>query len=1221
MISTSQVQSISEQLAQLLSSTAAAAGNTDLVEQAISVARQLQERSHDLQTPAERRQQVELDRMIQSPHDKATLTQMTDQTFRSREAQRSADQFIHILDVQGIPRFFSPLDRTLLRGFQSFGSYLPGVAMPFVKDKMQQETANVILPAEEQLLSTHLKRRRGEGVRMNVNHLGEALLGERDAQRRLEKYLAVLQRPEIEVISVKISTIYSQISALARKHTVEELSDRIELLFRAAARGEFVRHDGHVVPKFVYLDMEEYRDMHLTADAFMQTLDRPGLEHVHAGIALQAYVPDSYLVEKSLLEWARGRVAAGGAPITIRLVKGANMEMERVEASIEGWPQAPYKRKIDSDANYVRMLHEALLPENRDAVRVGVASHNLFTLAYGLVAAYRADMLDRVQFEMLEGMANHQRRALFEVAQNLLLYAPAAYQDDFISAIGYLVRRLDENTGPDNFLRHAFNVTVESSEWERLEQQFRDSFGRLEVAEKEPRRTQDRRELGGATPQSPDAKFANEPNTDWALLQHSEWAESIIAEWKPRHSERAGEVPLVIAGEEIWDGRDIVSTVDPSRPELVVGRFRSATSEDAERAVQSAVNDNDGWRRKSPGERTEVLYRAADLLAERRGDLLGVMMAEGGKLFTEADPEVSEAIDFCRYYARTAESYHQLPGLQAKGKGVVVVVSPWNFPLAIPCGGVTAALAAGNTVILKAASDTSYIAYEMCRCLWDAGVPKTALQLVGSSRREVSQQLVTHAAVDVVVLTGGTETAAHLLKAKPSLHLLAETGGKNATIVTAMADRDTAIKNVVYSAFGHSGQKCSATSLLILEDEVYHDKSFRDVLCDAVESLRVDSAWNLATRVGPLIRPPRGMLEKGLKELEQGETWAVMPEIGVNDNPHLVSPGVKWNVSPGSLTHCTEFFGPLLGVMCVRTLSEAIEQVNATGFGLTSGLESLDDREHEVWRAGIRAGNLYINRSTTGAIVQRQPFGGMGKSNVGPGIKAGGPNYVAQLMDFDAVDSSTTIETKGKADSSMARELAYAFDDDGSLGLAAAIDSYEQWADREFHQQHDEVELLGEDNFRRYLPVELVRVRVDVSDSPLELLARVAAALVAGSRVVVSSPPLSADSPIAQTVKKLDDVTDEWGAAIEFVEEADEALAKSITEGLAGRVRYASPQRVPALIREAAAEALAYVADQPISTHGRVELLWYLREQSVTNRYHRYGNLGFRSEEQRDEPA
>src|SRR5690606_28583793 len=360
---------------------------------------------------------------------------------------------------------------------------------------------------------------------------GESLLGEEDAQRRLEGYLAVLQRPEIEVISVKISTIYSQISALARRHTVSVLCDRMELLYRAAMRGKFRRADGTEVPKFVYLDMEEYRDMHLTAQVFMQTLARKGLEHVAAGIALQAYIPDSFLVMQALCEFARQRVASGGAPITIRLVKGANMEMERVEASLEGWPQAPYKEKIDTDANYHRMLGYAMQPENRDAVRLGIASHNLFTLAYGLVMAADADMLDRVQFEMLEGMANHQRRALFELVRNLLLYAPACRQEEFINAIGYLVRRLDENTGPDNFLRHAFKVRVGSDDWNRLEQQFRDSFARMDSVSSEPRRKQNRQleaPPGGdpARPrQTPGDDFANEPNTDWSLVHNSTWAE------------------------------------------------------------------------------------------------------------------------------------------------------------------------------------------------------------------------------------------------------------------------------------------------------------------------------------------------------------------------------------------------------------------------------------------------------------------------------------------------------------------------------------------------------------------------------------------------------------------------------------------------------------------------------------------------------------------------
>jgi RHH-type proline utilization regulon transcriptional repressor/proline dehydrogenase/delta 1-pyrroline-5-carboxylate dehydrogenase len=638
---------------------------------------------------------------------------------------------------------------------------------------------------------------------------------------------------------------------------------------------------------------------------------------------------------------------------------------------------------------------------------------------------------------------------------------------------------------------------------------------------------------------------------------------------------------------------------------------------------------------------------------------MGAMIADGGKTLQESDPEVSEAIDFCRFYADSAHYFHELVGANGAGSGdprttaagqdgraiypigVVVVVSPWNFPLAIPCGGVAAGLAAGNSVILKPASDTVLIAYLLCQCFWRAGVPRTALQFAPCSGGTVGQRLVSHEGVDAVILTGGTSTAAEMLRNKPTMNLLAETGGKNATIVTALSDRDQAIKNVLHSAFSHSGQKCSATSLLILESEVYHDARFRAALCDAVESLRVGSAWELPTKVGPLIRPPSGSLETGLKELEPGEEWAVMPRLHVDDNPHLVSPGVKWGVQADSFTHCTELFGPMLGVMEARDLDHAIELVNATGYGLTSGLESLDDREQELWISKVRAGNLYVNRPTTGAIVLRQPFGGMGKSSVGPGIKAGGPNYVVPLMRFDDEQKAATGDRgigapENRDHRDQRSRLCDDLDalrralEDGAAGgqenadrevcrVLGAIRSYARWAEEEFSAMHDHFRLLGEDNFRRYLPVAPMRIRVHADDSLSDIFCRAAAARGAGCRATISSP-IKLNGPAAAAVELLDKLTDTWGAAVEFIEEDDAALADAIRQGRLARVRYAAAERVPRIVREAAAEALQYVADASVSPHGRVELLWYMREQSISHMYHRYGNLGIRAEEARREP-
>jgi RHH-type proline utilization regulon transcriptional repressor/proline dehydrogenase/delta 1-pyrroline-5-carboxylate dehydrogenase len=1192
----------------------------ELVERAIGIARELQERAVELQTPHERRQQSELDRMLRNPSDKATLVQITDQAFRANSPRRNVDQFTHILDVQGVPRFFSPVERALLKGFQSFGSYLPGVAVPLVREHMQRETANVILPAETELLRGHLAQRREQRLRMNVNFLGEAILSEAEARRRLEQYLEALQLPETEVFSIKISTLYSQISPLAREHTIATLCDRLEVLYRTAVRMEFTRADGSIAPKFIYLDMEEYRDMHLTAAVFMRTLDRAGLESVQAGIALQAYIPDSFLTLQEILEWARKRVESGGAPITIRIVKGANMEMERVEASLKNWPQAPYKSKIETDANYKRMLRETLCPENANAVRVGVASHNLFEVGYAFALAEDLNVLDQVQFEMLEGMANAQRRAISERERDLLLYAPIARKQDFTHAIGYLIRRLDENTGPENFLRHAFRLTIDSDDWKQLEEGFRKSVEIINTVESAARRRQNRFGVSALASDAAElfksgatflAAFDNEPDTDFSLVHNSQWAEQIIRDWEPRHSANAAAIPLVIDGEEIRRAPDR-TCADPSRPGLELGRYRNGSTAEIHRAIESAARDSHGWRSLTSADRRKILHAVAHEIRKARADLIGVALANAGKTISEADPEISEAIDFCEFYSLCTEYFSTLSGLAARGQGVVAVIPPWNFPIAIPCGGIAAALAAGNTVILKPATPAVLVAYELCKCFWRAGVSKHALQFVPCPGESGGQILANHASINSAILTGGTETALQMLRRKPDLHLCAETGGKNGTIVTALADRDLAIKNVLHSAFSHAGQKCSATSLLLLESEIYDDPHFKQALTEAAASIQVGSSWDLKTKMGPLIHAPRGDLENALKTLDEGESWALMP-TRVGDSPNLWTPGIKYGVQRGSYSHLTEFFGPVLSVMRFQKLAEAIDLVNQTGYGLTSGLESLDDREQSEWKSGIRAGNLYINRSTTGAIVLRQPFGGMGKSSFGSGLKAGGPNYVAQFMDFSETDTPAT--RSNNSDLREFREAIAASNLKERNRIVRAVESYEHFYKTEFSQQHDHFQLVGQDNFRRYLPIRSIRIRVDESDSGFEIFARCAAARIAGCQQTVSSAPGDRSPALAL----LDQLTDAWAGAIEFVEESDNDLHKAIAAGQIDRLRYAKPGLAPTEVRIASHEANVSLIESPVLAHGRIELLWYFHEQSISFDCHRYGNLGARGNEPRRE--
>jgi RHH-type proline utilization regulon transcriptional repressor/proline dehydrogenase/delta 1-pyrroline-5-carboxylate dehydrogenase len=454
-----------------------------------------------------------------------------------------------------------------------------------------------------------------------------------------------------------------------------------------------------------------------------------------------------------------------------------------------------------------------------------------------------------------------------------------------------------------------------------------------------------------------------------------------------------------------------------------------------------------------------------------------------------------------------------------------------------------------------------------------------------------------------------------MLSSRPDINLLAETGGKDATIVTAMADRDQAIKNVMHSAFGHSGQKCSATSLLILEQEVYDDPAFKKALCDAVSSLHVGSARDLATRVGPLVVPPSGALERGLKELEPGESWAVVPHC-VGDNPGLYSPAVKWDVKPGSFTHMTELFGPVLAVMRARDLDHAIDLVNQTGYGLTSGIESLDEREQARWRERIRAGNLYINRVTTGAVVLRQPFGGMGKSAFGPGIKAGGPNYVAQLMNFtDKAPHGRPVPGRDSRFASLVAALGGENENDSdAVCLLAALASYEDAWQSEFSREHDHFKLLGQHNIRRYLPVGKLMIRVGERADAYKVIAAMAAAWIAGNQVMISlhhevNPVIEA--LLAKCARALD-------GKVTLARHSEQEILQLIEDQAIRRLRMLGEVASNALLL-AAARHYVYVARTPLLASGRVELLWYLMEQSISDNYHRYGNLGEHGAEGRAE--
>lgn len=1143
-----------------------------------------------------------MQKMLKNPMNKIFLIELLDQSFRAHDSNRIANQLEYIFSKYEGTDIFTDFEQLLVWSFRHVGIYMPDISVELFIKYLRQDVSDIVIKGEDYALNKHLQKRREEHTRVNINVIGEMVLGEKEAQSRISKYINALKNPQIDYISIKISTIFSQVTPVAQAWSVGEISHRLEHIYSAAMQNKFVTN-GKEEYKFVNLDMEEYRDINITVDAFMQTLSKEKFYLLEAGIVLQAYLPDTLMNLKKLVTWSKERISKGGVPIKIRLVKGANQEMELTEASLRNWPCVTYLNKAETDANF-KVLMDYLIDEDvAPYVHVGIASHNLFDHAISMLLARQRGVEAYCSAEMLEGMSETAYHVLKEEGLNVILYAPIATKETFTNAIAYLVRRFDENTAEENFLRHSFGLSVDSPAWKKLIESYDASIEALPNIALEPFRTQDRdEEVFMPESDLQNYTFKNESDTDFALPKNIKWADNISEKWK-NISKNGGFNAYAVVGGELIQSENKVDVIDKSQyaDKVIVGSYTIAQESDLQKAVSIAKADVDGWRKLSIAVRQKVLMDVAQEFKKNRADLIGIAAAEVGKVFSETDVEVSEAIDFLNFYPYSAKKLQTLDGVVSVGKGVGLVVSPWNFPIAIPAGGIAAALAAGNSVILKPSSDAVLCAYRLCQCFWDAGVSKNTLQFVPCSGEMAGKHLVTNSDVDFVIFTGGETTAKQMIKSRPDIHLSAETGGKDATIVTALADRDQAVKNIVASAFNNSGQKCSATSLLVLEREVYEDKNFKAMLVDAASSLHVGSVWELQNRIGSLVNTPSGNLKKALSTLDEGEEWALEPSYADN-NPYMLKPSIRWGTKSGDFCHMNELFGPVLSVMCAENLEDAINIVNSAGYGLTSGLESLDEREQNIFKQKLQAGNLYINRMTTGAIVIRQPFGGMGKSAIGSGKKAGGFNYISQFMNLHVENKIPANSYMNKLKPLLKEESKIAYSLEKTLTLTS---DFTYWLNTHFNKEHDYSNIRGESNVIRYLGVKSVFFRFEENDLLHEMLSSIACAKMVGAKVYVSIPQNPKSEGLLYLREKKSVLLEGDDT---FAMEDESAMVRAMQT--VQRIRFLQPPKTS--VYKAVSDYALYIATEPFIEHGRIELMHYFIEQSISDSYHRYGNLGLR---------
>jgi RHH-type transcriptional regulator, proline utilization regulon repressor / proline dehydrogenase / delta 1-pyrroline-5-carboxylate dehydrogenase len=868
-----------------------------------------------------------------------------------------------------------------------------------------------------------LRQRRKKRIGFTVDLLGEAVVSEEEADEYAVRCLRLLEGLAAQTrgwtdplgegaelfpvvnLSVKISALYSQMNPADPEDAIAHLAPKLRPILRRAKE----------LGAFVNFDMESYAHKNSTLDLFKRLFTEDEFKNwPHAGIVVQAYLRDAERDLRDLIEWARRR----GTRFTVRLVKGAYWDYEKIKAAQNGWRVPVWLKKPESDANFEACTR--VLLENEDIVTAAFGSHNVRSIAYAQALANQMGIdKSRYEFQLLYGMAGPIKRALVEMGFRVREYCPVG---ELLPGMAYLVRRLLENTSNEGFLRAKFSdnasavqllrdpSTLVSSRPSRSSIVPPVEFS-AEVAAKIDRHSQ----AGAGTSRNgntletpPGDTYENAPLVNFVHRQSQEQMRTALREVRARFGQQ---YPLVINGQKINTGK-FMPSLNPSNPAEIVGSVAEAGIPEAEAAAKAARDAFGHWCRVSVEHRAQLLERVATIMDRRRFELSAFEVYEVGKPWAEADGDIREAIDFLLFYAQQMrilarpkltqhvlgeESYqHYWP------RGVALVVAPWNFPIAILCGMVSAALVTGNTVIMKPAEQSAITGALLMEMFEEAGVPPGVLNLLSGDGAVIGEYLVNHKDVEMIAFTGSREVGLHIWEAagktqagqRQLKRVICEMGGKNAIIVDSDADLDEAIVDTVYSAFGYQGQKCSACSRLIVLEENYDRVVAR--LLAATASLRTGNPEAPGITVGPVIdedayRRIRERIVQGTGEATLAYQAKEVPATG-----YFIPPTIFTNVQVDSRLAQEEIFGPVLSVLKVRDLDEAIAVANSTKYALTAGFFSRSPANIERVKAELEAGNVYINRSCTGAVVGRHPFGGFKMS--GGGTKAGGSDYLLQFL-------------------------------------------------------------------------------------------------------------------------------------------------------------------------------------------------------------------------------
>ena len=918
----------------------------------------------------------------------------------------------HIREYFGEEKDMPPVLQTGAKMAGMLGSLGGAVLNKVISANIQEMARQFIVGENTKEAVKNIERLRKDGFAAVVDVLGEATLTEQEADEYVATYLEVLETLKNEqqgwkglrgvggdenldwghAPKVNVAVKPTALFALANPQDFEgSVQAMLKQLRRIAER--VVAMGG-----FLCIDMESYRHKGIIIELYKR-LKLEYRDYPHIGIVLQAYLKDNDHDLADLLEWAE----AHNTPISIRLVKGAYWDYETVKAKQNGWAVPVWTVKAESDAAFERQTRMILVKHH--ICHFACASHNIRTISAVLeIAAELKVPESRYEFQVLYGMAEPVRKGILKVVGRIRLYAPYG---NMVPGMGYLVRRLLENTANESFLRQSF---AEDAQIDRLLEDPAVTAER-ERSERSHKRRPVAAGPGGLT------RFNNEPMVDFTRPDHRTEFSGALA--KVRAATGRND-PLDLDGKEVVT-HELFDTVNPNRPGELLGRISQAGVEEVSLAIAAAKKAFPAWRDTPPRDRANYLLKSAEVARKRLFELSAWQVLEIGKQWDQAYADVTEAIDFLEYYAREMIRYGEPQRIgNAPGeinhyfyepKGIAAVISPWNFPLAISLGMAAAAIVTGNPVVFKPSNITGIIGWNLVEIFREAGLPPGVFNSIPGKGSIIGDDMVDHPDISLIAFTGSVETGLRIIDRAAKVHpgqanvkkIISEMGGKNAIIIDDDADLDEAVPHVLYSSFAFQGQKCSACSRVIVLDAVY-DK-FIDRLVKAAKVYQVGPSEDPKYTMGAV---SDASAQKNIQEYikvgsEEGRLLYSSP-IPAGEG-YWVPLTIIDGITPQHRIAQEEIFGPVLAVMRAKDFNQAIEWANSTSFALTGGIFSRSPEHLNRARREFRVGNLYINRNNTGALVDRQPFGGSRMSGVG--TKAGGPDYLLHFMDPRVVTENT----------------------------------------------------------------------------------------------------------------------------------------------------------------------------------------------------------------------